>query len=380
MPGKINTLYILDDPSKDKPVHQYVLKALSREEFNPTICYFYGNEKDSFMAQDGIPAISLGLTRDQFRKFSLATVKKLKRVMDEKKISIVHCQRHRPLVHAGFAIRGTGAHALFYTVRATNVLRNWNRRLVFRFIGRRISKVICVSQGVRDYVASKAGWFPSRKLCVIHNGVDMERFHVTTSKREARKFLGVPEEGFYFGIVARLKKAKCHDILLLAFKRVMERFPDTRLAVVGDGPLEERLKQLAGELGTEEKCHFTGRVDYHQVPEAMKAFDCFVHPSFREGLGVAILEAMASGLPVISTDISGIRDIFETKALIGEVVSPRDERALAAAMERFRSMDKEGLEEMGRRARVHVRNRFSREAMEQATLDVYRQFSAGTDV
>ncbi len=372
---KINTLYMLDDPTKDKPVHFFLLKALPPAGFNPLICYFYGNAKDSVMTGDGVEAISLDLPKEQFKGFRPSTVRRLKKLIQEREISMVHCQRHRAMVHAGFAMPGSGASALFYTVRATNVLRNWNRRLVFNFLTKRISQIICVSKGVKEYILDNTRSVPAKKISVIHNGVDIKQFQLDVSKEEARKWLDVPRDGFYFGIVARLKKAKCHDILLEAFKNVQRAFPDTRLAVVGDGPLEQKLKTLARRLGIEKRCHFTGRVQYHEVPMAMKAFDCFVHPSFREGLGVAILEAMASSLPVISTDASGIRDIFDTSAEIGQMVRAQDTEALTSSMLKFRAMDPNELVRIGKAAKTHVEKHFSKEAMVNANIQLYRRFA-----
>ncbi len=372
---KINTLYLLDDPTKDKHVHRYLLDALPSAGFNPLICYFYGDAKDSKMASDDLEAISLGLSRQQFKGFRPVTVKKLRRLISERDILLVHCQRHRAMVHAGFALPGSGANVLFYTVRATNVLRNWNRRLVFNFLTKRISQVICVSSGVKEYMLANARALGEDKVSIVHNGVDIRQFEIDLPKAKARRWLGIPEDGFYFGIVARLKKAKCHDILLNAFKDVLKAYPDTRLAIVGDGPLEYELKQLACQLGIDERCHFTGRIQYHQVAKAMKAFDCFVHPSFREGLAVAILEAMASSLPVISTNAPGIKDIFDTKDNIGHMVRAQDTVALAESMIQFRGLDEIALKEIGLKAKKHIEKNFSKEAMIKANIKLYKKFA-----
>lgn len=367
----IKTLYLLDDPSKDKHVHNHLLKALSEAGFNPVIGYFYGNSRDSVMATDKIRAVSLGLSKSQFRGFSPSTISKLRRLISRESFSLIHCQRHRALVNAGFAISGTSANTLFYTVRATNVLRNWNRRVVFNYLARRINKVICVSSAVKDYMLKMAPVLSEDKVLIIHNGVDINDFDIEITREEARRWLGIPEDGFYFGIVARLKKAKCHDILLKSFARLLRQIPATRLAIVGDGPLEDVLRGLSIELGISDKVFFTGRVEYHEVAKTMKAFDCFVHPSFREGLGVAILEAMASSLPVIATSADGIRDIYHVKDCIGEMIMPMDVEALANSMIRFRKMDTKHLQRIGRTARKHIVDHFSKDLMVSRNLALY---------
>ena len=173
----------------------------------------------------------------------------LKKVINEKLISMVHCQRHRALVHAALAIPGTSVHSLFYTVRATNVLRSWNRRLVFNLLTRQITRVICVSHAVRDYIFRMSPYISAEKVVVIHNGVDVSAFDPDISRKEARKWLGIPEDGFCFGIVARLKKAKCHDILLRSFAQVVERFPETRLVLLETAPLRRCLRNWQRSLG-----------------------------------------------------------------------------------------------------------------------------------
>ncbi len=370
-PPKI--LFLLDHPSQDKHRHQYLLKGLVEAGISPVIGYFCGNAMDSSMATGEIRAVSLGLSRARFKGFRPSTVYRLKRFISSNQISVIHCQRHRATVNACLAMAGTRAHSLFYTVGSTNVLRNWNRRLVFNFIARRITWVTCVSAAVRDYMLKNAFMLTRDKTVVIRNGVDINKFGLEIPQREARNRLGIPEDGFCFGIVARLKKAKCHDTLLRAFSMLLLHAPDTRLAIVGDGPLEGGLRRLCNELQISDRVHFIGRIEHKDVPLALKAFDCFVHPSFREGLSMAILEAMASGLPVITTNADGVREIFDTNLRIGDMVRPMDQDALFATMLEFRTMSPEQLMDMGKNARKHVKENFTRQAMVKAYVRLYQQ-------
>ena len=373
-------LFLLDHPSQDKHRHQYLLEGLLEAGILPVIGYFYGNARDSSMATEEIRAVSLGLTKAKFKGFRPSTVYRLKRLISSNHISVIHCQRHRALVNACLAMAGTQAHSLFYTVGSTNVLRNWNRRLVFNFIARRITRVTCVSTAVRDYMLKNAPMLSRDKTVVIRNGVDINQFDLEIPQREARNWLGIPEDEFCFGIVARLKKAKCHDTLLRAFSRLLHQAPDTRLAIVGDGPLESSLRRLCNELQISNKVHFIGRIEHKDVPLALRAFNCFVHPSFREGLSMAILEAMASGLPVITTNADGVKEIFGTNLKIGDMVRPMDEEALFASMLNFRTMSTEQLKDIGKNARKHVTKNFTRQAMVKAYVRLYQKaLSPGTE-
>ncbi len=381
MQGKteVKTLYLLDDPTKDKHVHRYVLKGLAAQGFSPTIGYFYGDASSSTMATEGINAFSLGLEKGQFKGLSFKSILRLRSIIQKEGYSVIHCQRHRTMAHAALALPDAQCVKLLYTVRSTNVLRNLKRRFLFRLVAKRLFRLIGVSKAVRDYMLETAPYFPASKTVVIHNGVDVEAFNLDIPMEEARRFLSIPEKGFVFGIVARLKKAKCHDVLIRAFRGVVDKFPETILAIVGDGPLEAELKALAKELGLAQNVIFTGRVEYHEVATAMRAFDCFVHPSFREGLPVAVLEAMASSLPVITTAADGIVDIFEkweAKAqgeLIGRMLEPRDVEGLRKAMLEFRGMEPERLRSIGQNARSHVSEDFSRQKMVGSTVRIYQE-------
>ncbi len=369
------TLFLLDDPSQDKHRHEYLLNGLVEEGFRPVIGYFCGDARDSSMASSNIRAVSLGLSRARFKGFRPSTVSKLRRLISIEGVSVIHTQRHRATVSAAVAMSGTTARTLFYTVGSTNVLRNWNRRVALNCIVGRLSMVTCVSSAVRDYMLGNTRLLPGQKVQIIHNGIDIKKFVIDMDQKTARKWLGIPPRGFCFGIVARLKKAKCHDILLKAFSRLLHQAPDTRLVMVGDGPLEDRLRQLCRELEIADRVYFTGRIQHKDVPKALKAFNCFVHPSFREGLSASILEAMASGLPVITTEAGGMGDIFDiTTERIGVRVRPLDVEALFASLATFRNMGHCVLKEMGENARRHVRKNFNREFMVQSYLDLYKKF------
>ncbi len=369
----INCLYLLDDPSRDKHVHYYVLKGLERSGFNPLIGYFYGDSNDSRMTGDGVSAISLGLTKKQFRHFSPFTVFKLRNLIKRNHISIVHCQRYRPLVNASLAIMGTDVSTLFYTVRATGTLRNAHRRAVFNRICKKIDRTICISNSVKDDMLYNSTSLAPSKVTVIFNGIDTSAYDIAMGQDEARKRLNLPEKGFLFGIVARLKKAKAHNVLLHAFAKVADTAPEAFLVIVGDGPLEKELKKEADELQLISKVFFLGPKKPEEVPVVLKALDCFVHPSRREGLPMAILEAMSAGLPVIATETDGIIDIFNTPETIGAMVPSNDSAVLTKSMSDFLKKERLELKLIGEKAQYHVAENFSRERMVEKTVGMYIQ-------
>jgi glycosyltransferase involved in cell wall biosynthesis len=367
----INCLYLLDSPLYDKYEHYYILKGLIESGFNPLIGYFYGDSNDSTMTGNGIYAVSLGLTKKQFRHFNPFTVLKLHNLIKRNHISVVHCHRYKPLVNAALAITGTDVSKLLYTIGGMGVLRNAHRRAIFNRICKKIDRIICISNSVKNDMLYNSKSLDPSKLTVIFNGIDANVYNIAMGQQEAREILNLPQKGFLFGIVARLKKAKAHNILLHAFAKVAGTDTNVFLIIVGGGPLEEELKREVDELDIASRVFFLGYKKPEEVPVVLRALDCFVHPSRREGLGMAILEAMSAGLPVIATETDGIIDIFNTPETIGAKVSANDASALAESMNNFLKMERSELKLIGKKARCHVAENFSRERMVEKTVSMY---------
>ena len=139
-------------------------------------------------------------------------------------------------------------------------------------------------------------------------GIDVKRFVETKIDRTAkRRELGVPEDAVMLLSVGELNENKNHSVVIRALREIND--PNIHYAVAGNGPLFDYLTSLAAELGVSNQVHILGyRTD---VAEIYKAADIFVFPSKREGLPVAVMEAMAAGLPVVATKIRGAVDLLE---------------------------------------------------------------------
>jgi glycosyltransferase involved in cell wall biosynthesis len=192
-----------------------------------------------------------------------------------------------------------------------------------------------------------------RRGVVIPLGIDLERFGVARRAHEGR----------VIGNVARLVGQKDHGALISAAPAILERFPDARFVVVGDGVLRSELEELATGLPFE----FTGeRAD---VPELLAGFDVFAFPSLFEGLCLAVIEAQAAGIPVVATPVGGIRETV-VDGETGLLVPPHDPPALAAAISRL--LDDPALaSQLAGEARSRVHERYSIERMVAATLKLY---------
>lgn len=366
-------LYLLDDPSKDKHVHYYVLEGLKTEGNETLVGYFYGGTEDSQLAKAGFPVVSLGLTKKDYTRFKPSTVRKLRCLIQRQGITAIHCHRYRTVVNAGLARIGTTVSVLLYTVAATGTLRHFHRRVVFNRLCKGIDRVLAVSNGVRDDLLENASRLSREKITVLHLGIDLNAYQTALSKQQARRVLDLPEGAFLFGIVARLKKAKAHNILLQSFARFLGTGHPAYLVIAGGGPLEQEVQGLSRQLNIDDRTIFLGHRPAEQIPTVLKALDAFVHPSFREGLPLAILEAMSARLPVISTNSEGVTDIFEGDQRFG-YMSPRgDVQKLTESMVRMYCLPESERKTLGEAARARVAEEFSREHTVKRTVDVYKQ-------
>lgn len=201
---------------------------------------------------------------------------------------------------------------------------------------RRAARFVAISTIVaREYAENG---IPAERIVRIPNSVDSSTFTPVfpAQKDELRARLGMPAGRRVAVFTGRLVTTKGLASLLRAWPAVIARHPDALLVLVGSGGLglqncEEELKRCVTQGGLEDSVLFTGAVG--NVDEYLKASDLFVFPSEREAFGISVIEAMASGLPIVTTCIDGIKDIVrpDVDAL---VVAPGDDRALAAAMVR----------------------------------------------
>lgn len=216
--------------------------------------------------------------------------------------------------------------------------------------------LIAVSPEVRDDLVA-LGVAPAGKIAVIRLGLDLDaRLAVPAGARgQIREELGIPPDRFVLAWLGRMTEIKRADVLLRAFAELRRTTADVDLLVVGDGPLRAGLEGLAHELGIAHACHFTGfRSD---VGSIYAASDAVVLTSANEGTPVSVIEAQAAGLPVVSTDVGGVRDIIADEES-GFVVPAGDVQATAHALARL-ARDPELRARLGRAGRARVATRYS---------------------
>lgn len=264
------------------------------------------------------------------RPSRLSTWWRLRQVIRRFRPHVVHARSTGVWVDAAMATRGLGGVKLLLSFHGkTHTHRPaLRRRLLNRWAAARADAVLAVSRESIEYMKHEWGLGPTR-LAVIHNGVNLDRFHPPAGPDEAARLrgeLGLNAEHRLAVCVANFLPIKGIDVLIRAWQQVSARQPAARLLLVGDGPLRDSLQALAWELGCRDSVLFAGARE--NVPDLLRAADLFVLPSHYEACCNAILEAQASGLPVVACDTGGNPELIDSGAT-GWLVRPGSPDALA---------------------------------------------------
>jgi glycosyltransferase involved in cell wall biosynthesis len=221
------------------------------------------------------------------------------------------------------AARRAGVPHVVAGIRVAERHSRWHLRLD-RWTSHLVERYVCVSQAVAEF-SRTVGRLPPQKLVVIPNGVFVPQYSQAAPLDLAE--LGVPAGRRAITHLGRLDRQKRVDWLLRAAELFLPDLPDHDLLLVGQGPEQGRLERLASRLSIRDRVHFVGwRKD---VAAILKASDLLVLTSAWEGMPNALLEAMASGLPVVATDVEGVREVLGILAS-SQVVSPDDGETFAA--------------------------------------------------
>ena len=259
-------------------------------------------------------------------ELDLRSVLRLRRELSARTPSIVHLHTGRATWLGGLAARSAEVPAVTTRRMDRRVKRNWRTRLIYRHLVRR---AVAISPAVARRLAE--GGVPAGMTATIPSAVDPGRLRPTRARDELRRDLGLDPDEDVLLTLASLVRRKGLDVLVDALPRLRSK-RRYRLLVAGDGPERAALEERARDRGVAERVRFLGaRAD---KADLLAACDVFVLPSRREGLGVAALEAMAAGRPVVATRVGGLGEAV-VDGVTGLLVAPEDPSALAAALTRL---------------------------------------------
>lgn len=280
---------------------------------------------------------NVNFTRNPFTFRNLKAYFQLKEIMESYNFDIIHC--HTPVGGAITRLAAKNIHSnkvakVMYTAHGFHFykgapLLNW---LVYYPIEKFLSRYTDVLITINKEDFARAKTFHAKKVEYVPGvGIDIDKIQSTiVDKAQKRLELGIPKDVFLFISVGELNKNKNHEIVIKALSRIKGNGKICYI-IIGEGHLKKYLTCLIDRLGMDSQIYLLGfRTD---VIELLKASDCFVFPSLREGLPVALMEAISAGLPVICSDVRGNIDLVEN-GLTDHFFQPSDLNSVISCLEK----------------------------------------------
>ena len=303
------TMSFFEDMIKQLTDEGYVVD-IATNEFNRPVPDFYRT--------NGYKIFSLSCSRFPLNKGNIKAVKEIREIVSNGNYDIVHC--HTPIAGAvtRLACRKFRKNGLkvFYTAHGFHFykgapFKNW---LIYYPIEKLCSRFtdVLITINHEDYELAKKKMKAKRIEYVPGVGIDVEKFSNAVVDRAAKRSeLGIPEDAFLLISVGELNENKNHQVVIRALAQLNN--PNIHYMIAGKGPLDEQLKLLSQKLGVENQVHLLGY--RNDVAELYKTADVNVFPSIREGLPVALMEAMACGVPCVASRIRGNADLLPNELL-----------------------------------------------------------------
>lgn len=372
--GQKHNVLILDNEldmgGVEKKLYEF-LSRIDRSHYSVSVCCLKrgGFLKDSFVRM-GFPFYEGILTH----KYDALAYPRFARILRNEGIDLIYTFAHPNTMFFSWMAKRTGAVKAWIVsfhatgnVRGEPLLRGYQRALLSR-----VDAMIAVAHTHKRHLIETEG-LEEEKIRVIHNGVDTAKYHPGNVVSRIRNEFGIEHGETVVTTIASLKPVKGIDVLLAAAARVLQRAEGVRFLIVGEGPDRDDLQSQARSLGIDRRVTFAGLRE--DVEAILRSSDLFVLPSRNEAFPNAVLEAMASGLAVVSTDVGSVREII-VDGENGLVVPPMDTEALAsAAFELLDDRDKR--EAFGRKGRELVERNFVLESMCRNREELFSELLCG---
>jgi glycosyltransferase involved in cell wall biosynthesis len=390
--GHFNVMQIISnlETGGAQEVVRTLSEYLAASGHAPVVCTFKDGPLRQEIERLGIPVEVLPGRRHSILSFPgflsdmVRIRRELARLVEKHNIHIIQTHLLRSLDYLVLTLRFNPRRLLvFWTIHNSNFALRADKlpnfkwllgpkllgyRLLYLLSSRWVNGFIAISEDVETAILQTIG--PVRdKVAVICNGVDVRRYRRAADRVGIRRQLGVPEDACLMAVVGTLKEQKGHRFLIEAAQEPLSQFPNLHLLFIGDGILRETLQARVRECRLDGRIHFLG--NRSDVPDLLAASDLFVLPSLWEGLPMALIEAMASGLPIIATAVSGSQQVM-VPGQTGLLVSPGDASELREAILELLSNPKQA-KIMGAAAQRRVETSFSATKQAEEHVELYQQ-------
>jgi len=295
---------------------------------------------------------------------------RLTRLLKEIKVDLVHSHiNHRIDLQSTIVLEKVEL-PMIWTIRALppdneKELIKWKKACDL-IIHNSFGRIVAVSKAIVNKLV-ELKICEEKDITVIYNGIDLRYFSpIFSNKGFLRSKLKIPQDAVLFGAVGRLNPEKGHDIFIEAAALLLQKVKNVFFAIAGSGPMVDELREKIKYFGLEHYFHLVGYLP--DVRPFLNDLDVFVFPSRKEGFGLALLEALASGLPCIATQVGGIPEILGEDG--GLMVPPESPEALAEAM--YEMLSPERRNEYAMRSRT-IAERFSIDACVHKYATIYEE-------
>lgn len=304
-----------------------ILRNMDKQKLFPIVCSLTNKGEIGKEIEDlGIEVVCLNKLK---HRFDWTIVRDIFQLIKQKNIKIVFSYQYHANLYG--RLGATIAQVPCTVASVHNVYtidKKIHRRVINKYLAKFTDKIVAVSKAVKEDIL-RYDSISDNKVEIIYNGVEMNKF-LDMNGNSIRSEFGISLDTRVIGTVGRLTPQKGQRHLLEAMSKIKEKFPRIVLLMVGDGPMKDELKNYARILGLNDTVIFTG--PRRDIPSLLAAMDIFVLPSLWEGLSISLIEAMAAGKPVITTDIPPIREVINSEKA-GILVPPHKSKAIADAIE-----------------------------------------------
>jgi sugar transferase (PEP-CTERM/EpsH1 system associated) len=323
------------------------------------------------LSAEGFPVHVLGRRPGLDWRLALRLAGLLRR----ERVDVIHAHQYTPFFYAAVA-RPLGRRVPVVFTEHGRHFPDFPRRkrmIANRLLLGRRDRVVAVGQTVRNALVRNEG-IPAERVGLVYNGIDLGRFATGSYDRATvRRELGLGAEDLVILQVARLDYLKDHATAVRTVRRVVRQRPDTRLVLVGEGPEGPKIRELVGQAGLTDCVRFLGL--RNDVPRLLAAADLFLLTSISEGIPLTLIEAMAAGLPIVSTRVGGVGEVVED-GTTGLLAAAGDEDVLAQHVLAL-AADPHRAREMGRLGQARAEAFFSERGMHDRYSELYRELLRG---
>lgn len=339
-----------------------IINALATDQFDVTAAFLTGTAEQSKIPTHCKKVKCFEFSKKQLKGLRITAIFQLWKYCREQQFDVIITHRFKPLYIVLIVNKLLSKPAQCISVIRANgeFERSYRRRLTHFFVDKHW-KFVGVSESVKeDLIQSPDAGLTEKNVTYINNALDLNRtLSGLLTKTSAREQLKLDNNDFVFGTIGRLVTIKGHFCLLDAFKQVLAKHPSAKLVIIGGGQLEKKMHDYLQANDLQSSVILTGNIaDAYRL---LSAFDIFTLTSTTEAFGIVLLEAMIAKLPIIATDVGGIKYVISDKGIL---IPPADVDALSAAMQEYIQLSKLQLQSLG--------EELYQRAEENFTIEQYR--------